>query len=205
MPFQSRKVLHSTSNIWVNAGGTDSTSAPTIETINLKDADSCVITAVADVTTPSAGAFTIANATDIATKSTHGFKTGLAVTVSSDNALPTGLSASTTYYISVLSANTFYFSTTYANALAGTPIDVSDDGTGTHTVTPTTFAGTLKLQYADLSQANTWFDVPNQTKTITADGNSIWEIDYIRMPDWRIYPNITAGYATLSAIAYPRD
>ncbi len=73
--------------------------------------------------------------TDICTATAHGLKTGDKVRVSTSSALPAGLSASTTYFVIYLTADTFKLATTDANAVAGTAIDITDTGTGTHTVT----------------------------------------------------------------------
>lgn len=79
------------------------------------------------------GTFTAAT-TDICTKTAHGFKTGDRVRVSSATTLPAGLSASTTYYVIKLTADTFKLATTDANATAGTAIDITDTGTGAHSI-----------------------------------------------------------------------
>lgn len=83
--------------------------------------------------------------TDIATISAgHGFVTGQRVKVSSSSALPAGLTAGTVYYVSVLSSTTFKFHTTYALAVAGgTAVDITDTGTGTHTLTPEVYTHTI--------------------------------------------------------------
>lgn len=73
--------------------------------------------------------------TDICTATAHGLETGDRVQVSnSGGGLPTGLSASTTYYVIKLSANTFSLATTDALATAGTAIDITGAGTGTHSI-----------------------------------------------------------------------
>lgn len=65
----------------------------------------------------------------------HGYQTGLAVQLSTSSALPAPLAILTTYYVIRHSANTFSLASTYANAVAGTEITLSDSGTGTQTVT----------------------------------------------------------------------
>jgi hypothetical protein len=86
--------------------------------------------------------------TDICTAVGHGMVTGSAVQVSnSGGALPTGLSAATTYFAIVLTTDTFKLATSRANALAGTAIDITGAGTGTQTATTvaTTGAGSQLL------------------------------------------------------------
>jgi hypothetical protein len=65
----------------------------------------------------------------------HGISTGQIVRVSSSGALAGGLSADTDYYAIAVDADHIKFATSYANAQANTAIDVTDNGTGTQTVT----------------------------------------------------------------------
>ena len=61
--------------------------------------------------------------------------TGTRVRLTSSGTLPAGLSLATDYYVIRMSDTTFELATTFANAVAGTQIDISGAGTGTHTVT----------------------------------------------------------------------
>jgi hypothetical protein len=79
----------------------------------------------------------------------HGLTTGQPVQVSSTTTLPAGLSASTIYYVAWVSANEITLHTTNAAAVAGTgAVDITDDGTGTHTIN----AG-VRLDFAGLVTA----------------------------------------------------
>ena len=80
------------------------------------------------------GTFTAAT-TDIITKTAHGYLTGDKVRFTTTTTLPAGLSLSTTYYVIKLTADTFKVATTRSLAVAGTAVDITDTGTGTHTVT----------------------------------------------------------------------
>lgn len=82
--------------------------------------------------------FTANSVNDQCTATAHGLNTGDGpVQVSnSGGALPAGLSAATNYWIIKIDANTFEFSTSLANALLGTQIDLTTNGTGTQTLTP---------------------------------------------------------------------
>lgn len=73
--------------------------------------------------------------TDICTAAAHGYLTGDQVQVSSATTLPAGLSAATYYYVIKLTDNTFKLASSLANALAGTAVDITDTGTGVHTIT----------------------------------------------------------------------
>ncbi len=62
---------------------------------------------------------------------------GAAVYFTTTGTLPAGLSAATTYYLYYQSATTFKVCTSYANSVgstAGTVIDITDTGTGVHTM-----------------------------------------------------------------------
>lgn len=72
--------------------------------------------------------------TDVITINSHGYYTGMRVRFSSTSALPGGLSTSTDYYIIKLTNNTFQVAASLADANAGTYIDITTVGSGTHTV-----------------------------------------------------------------------
>lgn len=60
--------------------------------------------------------------------------TGSPIAFLTSSAAPAGLAVATTYYAINASATTIKVATSYANALAGTQIDITSAGTGTHTV-----------------------------------------------------------------------
>ncbi len=82
--------------------------------------------------------FTASATVPVMTAAAHGLVALQAVTVSnSGGGLPTGLSATTNYYVlggAALTSGTFQLASTLANAVAGTPIQPSGAGTGTQTV-----------------------------------------------------------------------
>ena len=155
------------------------------------------------VSTPSAGAFTAA-ASDICTKTAHGMKTGLKVQVSTTTTLPAGLSAATDYFVIYLTADTFKLATSLANANAGTAVDITDAGTGTHTITPTSIAGaSVKLQ-ASIDGTN-YADIASLTSNITATANFLFNIvdpgyEYIRA----VY-TLTAGQISFTQNTLVKD
>lgn len=80
---------------------------------------------------PDTDTFTAVAATDVCTNALLYLLNGTQVTVSnSGGALPTGLSANTTYYVISTSALTYKLSAT----LGGSAIDITGAGTGTHTI-----------------------------------------------------------------------
>jgi len=112
--------------------------------------------------------------TEKITISSHKFETGDAVQVSTTGGLPTGLSASTTYYVVDSGTNDIQLATTRANAIA-TPavvIDLSSQGSGNHTISnyPTVTLGKYPLVFdGDLTSGT--FKRP-ESRAITAAINS---------------------------------
>lgn len=80
--------------------------------------------------------FTADAASDVVTLATGSRlpQIGDGIRVSSSGTLPAGLSAGTTYF-PFFTAGVMKFATSLANALAGTPIDITSAGSGTHTLT----------------------------------------------------------------------
>ena len=123
------------------------------------------------VTTATAATFTAA-VTDICTAVAHGYYTGLKVAATTDTTLPAGLSA-TNYYVIRIDADTFKLATNAANALAGTAVNITDTGTGVHTLTPAALAGaSYKLQGS--MDGTTYFDL-SVTNNVTATAQFIHE------------------------------
>lgn len=89
-----------------------------------------------DITaTTSTGTVTMTIATPgVFTLNSHGMANGAKFYLTTTGALPTGLSASTTYYASNVATNTFNASTTLANAKAGTYITTSGSQSGVHSI-----------------------------------------------------------------------
>lgn len=71
----------------------------------------------------------------VVTWTAHGLRSGDIIQLTTTGALPTGLSASTSYWVTKVDADTFKLSTSLANAQAGTYIATSGSQSGTHTCT----------------------------------------------------------------------
>lgn len=120
------------------------------------------------VTTPGVdNSFSIsANTITIAS---HGYATGLKAALTTGTTLPTGLSA-TDYWVIKVDANTIKLATSAANAIAGTAVDITGDGAGTHTLTPAALSGgSYKLQIS--MDGVTYYDLTSGSNnvTVTAD------------------------------------
>ena len=70
----------------------------------------------------------------ITLSSTTDFPTGQLITITSSGTAPGGLSGGGTYYVINVSATTIKLANTYAEAIAGTAINLTSQGTGTHTI-----------------------------------------------------------------------
>lgn len=101
-----------------------------------------VTTTTAEATTNTLGygdTFTADAGTDIITMTStanipSNILTGTRVRLTTTTTLPAGLALATDYYVIKVTDSTFKLATSYANAVAGTAIDITSAGTGTHTM-----------------------------------------------------------------------
>lgn len=92
--------------------------------------------------------FTSTFATNTLTAAAHGLQTGDGpIQLTTTGTLPAGLALLTNYYVIKVDANDFKLALTRAGALAGTAVALSDDGTGTHTLSDVV-GSTTRLQWA---------------------------------------------------------
>lgn len=85
-------------------------------------------------TLSSFSTFTADAGTDICTHSNINLFPYTRVRLTTSGTLPAGLAPATDYYVIKVTDTTIKFATSYANAVAGTAIDITDAGTGTHTI-----------------------------------------------------------------------
>ena len=108
--------------------------------------------------------FTADAGTDVCTVSTDledNGKTldGAAVYFTTTDTLPAGLSTGTTYYLIQVTSKTFKVATSYKNSVgsaSGTQIDITDAGTGTHTIKQLP-VGTINWIIEDPRGGREWF------------------------------------------------
>lgn len=101
-----------------------------------------VTTATAQATTNTLGygdTFTADAGTDVITWTSttnrpSNILTGTRVRLTTTTTLPAGLALATDYYVIKVTDSTCKLATSYANAVAGTAINITDAGTGTHTM-----------------------------------------------------------------------
>lgn len=144
--------------------------------------------------------FTATAATDLVTTATdHGYQTGMKLTVSTTDTLPGGLAALTDYYFIYVSATTGKLATSQANALAGTAIDITSSGTGTHTiVVNTTIAGSIKLQKSldpetVPAASRVWFDIGSSSQNFTGTTALNWAYADVAYRAIRAVVTVTSG------------
>lgn len=117
--------------------------------------------------------------------STTNFWTGVPVTVSnSGGALPTPLVANTTYYAINLTSTTLELATSPENAIAGTFISLTSNGTGTNTVTvPAHVLGsylgeeTHKLTIAEMPNHRHTYQFPNTAVQKAGASSNVYNAD----------------------------
>ncbi len=145
--------------------------------------------------------FTATNADEKFHATAHGLQTGDGPfqLTNSGGALPAGLSLVTDYYPIVIDADTFFLATSFANALAGTNLLISGDGTGTQTLASgvgTTFRAAGPLIITGTAPGN-WFslEVTDVTalsnKQTHADPGLSAELDAIALEDNNWYALLT--------------
>lgn len=72
--------------------------------------------------------------TDIIIINSHMYYTGMRLTLTSTGTLPAGLALATKYYVIKIDNNSFKLASTLNNANVPTPIDITDTGSGIHSV-----------------------------------------------------------------------
>lgn len=179
----------------------DSTTVP----VNVQTADRFAIQVNATDATPGAKSFVAANVTpasDSITITAHGFVTGLKAALSGTN-LPGGLSA-TNYWIIKIDANTIKLATSYANAVAGTVVDITSAGTTSDAaLTPASFGSATIGIKASLDGVNFFAFATPKTFTITGTGNQYLDCGQITYPYIQIYYTAqVAGALTATVLGY---
>jgi len=155
---------------------------------SLVNLSACAFGGPSDSTATSTHTFTGA-ADDLLTAANHGLTTGQTIVFSTTAAdLPDPLVVGTTYYVIGVSVDTYKVATSLANAIAGTPVNLTDAGTGTHTATFQTYvpvrvnvgsADGLKTNlFDDYGTGTRYFNVTNAVNA-NIQGSGAVELDGI--------------------------
>lgn len=119
--------------------------------------------------------FTADASTDTLTVALPVFTTGQAVRLTTTGTLPAPLAINTTYYVTAVVGSTLKLSTTLANALAGTGINITDAGTGTHTITGSIMGRIKKIvQNPAASTSNYRYFAIDETGRVWVQFQNIW-------------------------------
>lgn len=147
--------------------------------------------------TPVHKTFVAANVTvlaDTITIASHGFFTGLKVALAGTN-LPGGLSA-TDYWVIVVNANTIQLASSLLLALAGTPVDISSQGTTADAdLTPAALSQIVKLQMS--IDGTNFEDISGKTVTVSSTGTKVWDLQFPCYKYVRVVVTPTGGAMTL--------
>lgn len=183
---------------------TNSTTTNSV-VLNISQADTIAYQLNYTDTTPGVKSFVAANVTvnpaNTITITAHGFFTGLKVALSGTN-LPTGLSA-TNYWVIVVDANTISLASSLLNAVAGTAVHITGQGTTADAaLTPASASQVVKLQQSN--DGVTYFDVTSMTVTITGSSNTLWLVTSPPTFWHKILVTPASGSITLDVIVCER-
>lgn len=124
------------------------------------------------------------------------FPLGLKVRLTTTGTLPEGVTTGTDYFVIPVDDSTIAFASTLANAKSGTRIELTDEGTGTHTVAVTALAGaTVCIEYSNDGVYFGAADTSDATSPISITSDETVFIKLIK-PSYRfarISYTITAG------------
>jgi hypothetical protein len=182
-----------------------STEAGSSEVIDLSGASKFSCQAVYDVTAvPSAAVIATADI-DLSTdpthpssffKAAHGFVTGLKVQATTAGTLAVPLALATDYYAIRVDADYFQLASSFANAVAGTAIAITNVGVTSTTLTPVALSSSVTFQKSN--DATNWVDIQTAT-SITADGTVMIEAANVSYRYFKAVKALSAGNVDLQA------
>lgn len=205
--------MNSNINTQLSSTSTDIAASQASSIATIEYVDKLDVTAVIAGNNPAVSTFIDGDVTvgaDTVTETAHGYTTGVKAALTTDGVLPAGLSA-TDYYLSVVDVDTYGFSTSQANATAGTLVDITAAaGGGTHTVTPnTTLAGTIIIQKNNNPDGVTaeWVTLldgeiqgaATASKTISAAATVNWSLPDCGARQIRLLTTVTSGTITIDS------
>lgn len=130
----------------------------------------------------------------------HGYTTGFKVQLTTTGTLPGGLATATDYFLIVVDANTLKFATSLANALAGTAINITNQGSdeAVNTITGVAIAG-ASVTFRKSNDGVDWIDVQTAT-SITVDGSVMTEQPNVSYRYFKAVKALTSGQVDLKAL-----
>lgn len=130
----------------------------------------------------------------------HGFPEGFKIRLTTTGTLPAPLLVATDYFVIVIDANTIQLAETLVLALAGTPIELADQGSSAavNTATGVALAG-ASVTFRKSNDAINWIDVQAAT-AITVDGSVMIEQPNVSYRYFKAVKALTAGVVDLKAL-----
>lgn len=136
----------------------------------------------------------------------HGFPEGFKVQLTTTGTLPGGLSTATDYYVIVVDANTIQLASSFADAIAGTEIDLTNQGSSAavNTVTGVALAGASIGYYGSNTEDGDNWTLLTTATSITLDGSSYFPAWGTAEPPmclrrFKCVKGLTAGVVDLKA------
>jgi hypothetical protein len=145
-------------------------------------------------------ASTVAVLANTITISGHGLVTGLkGQLTTTGGTLPTGVTTGTDYFVIYIDVDTIKLAASLADAIAGTPKDLTNQGSEGETFTFTATALTACIAKLQGSNDGTnYTDLASQTVTITGDGSSLFNQYGVYYRYVKANLAMTAGQLTIS-------
>jgi hypothetical protein len=134
----------------------------------------------------------------------HGLSTGTKGRFTTTGTLPSGLSLATDYWIIYFNVNNFKVANSYANAIAGIPVDLNSIGSGTHTFTASALnGGTLKGQASN--DGISFVDLPSLYARVDGSGTAIFNVVEPAYRHLRIIYTPSSGVINLVSVLNAHD
>lgn len=131
---------------------------------------------------------------------THGYTTGFKIRLTTTGTLPAPLALATDYFVIKIDASTIQLATSLALALAGTPVNITNQGDSgsVNTVTGVALAGAT-VTFQKSNDETNWLDVQAAT-SIAADGSVMIEQANVSYRYFKCVKALTAGQVDLKAL-----
>lgn len=143
---------------------------------------------------------------DTITIANHTYITGMKISgITTTGVLPANLALLTPYYVIKVDTNTIKLAASLADAIAGTAVTLTDDGSGTHTLTVAAAAGSCLLEW---SVDNVIYEtVPSgfggeTVADMTAVAKNMWSVNNVQVCYFRIAFTVTGGVFTGTTVKY---
>ncbi len=130
----------------------------------------------------------------------HGYTTGFKIQLTTTGTLPAPLATGTDYFVIVVDDDTIQLATTLVLALAGTAIDLTNEGSNgaVNTVTGVALAGAAVQFYAS-NDATNWTSIQTAT-TITVDGSVFLSVPNVAYRYFKAIKSLTSGQVDLKGL-----